>query len=189
MRKNLNLPDRLVEALSEFRHTGRYKSETSAVIDLLEMSTGDIMEVNTYVYLAANSDNSLYKIGYSANPRYRQAGLICPNGGPAKILYFVRGGRVMEKSLHMLFSRHHYSGEWFAASDDIKDWFQGVDAEDDIGTFKSRKECRVTLTEDQHEALTYAAEKSGMALATYLRNCALKDAASMGIRAEAPRVD
>ena len=189
MRKNLNLPDRLVEALSEFRHAGRYKSETSAVIDLLEMSTGDIMEVNTYVYLAANSDSSLYKIGYSANPRYRQAGLICPNGGPAKIIYFIRGGRVMEKSLHMLFSRHHHSGEWFAASDDIKDWFEGVDAEDDVGIFKSRKESRVTLTEDQHDALTCAAEKKGMPLATYLRHCALKHAASIGIRTEAPRVD
>jgi len=52
-----------------------------------------------------------------------------------------------------------------------------------------RKESRVILTEDQHEALTYAAEKSGMALATYLRHCALKDAASMGIRTEQPRVD
>lgn len=57
------------------------------------------------------------------------------------------------------------------------------------GEMQMRKESRVILTEDQHEALTYAAEKSGMALATYLRHCALKDAASMGIRAEAPRVD
>ena len=189
MRKNLNLPDRLVEALSEFRHAGRYKSETSAVIDLLEMSTGDIMEANTYVYLAANSDGSLYKIGYSANPRYRQAGLVCPDGGPAKIIYFIRGGRVMEKSLHLLFSRYHHSGEWFAASDDIKDWFEGLDAEDDIGIFKSRKECRVVLTEEQHAVLTYAAEMEGMALATYLRHCALKDAASKGMRTEQPRVD
>jgi len=52
-----------------------------------------------------------------------------------------------------------------------------------------QKQSRVTLTEEQHEALTYAAEKAGMALATYLRHCALKDAASMGIRTEAPRVD
>ena len=57
------------------------------------------------------------------------------------------------------------------------------------GDMQMRKESRVILTEDQHEALTYAAEKSGMALATYLRHCALKDAASMGIRTEAPRVD
>ena len=52
-----------------------------------------------------------------------------------------------------------------------------------------KKESRVILTEGQHEALTYAAEKSGMALATYLRHCALRDAASMGIRTEQPRAD
>lgn len=52
-----------------------------------------------------------------------------------------------------------------------------------------KQQSRVLLTEDQYDALTYAAEKSGMALATYLRHCALKDAASMGIRTEQPRVD
>jgi hypothetical protein len=52
-----------------------------------------------------------------------------------------------------------------------------------------RKESRVILTESQYEALSLGAEKAGMALATYLRHCALKDAASMGIRTEAPRVD
>jgi hypothetical protein len=57
------------------------------------------------------------------------------------------------------------------------------------GDLHMQKQSRVVLTECQHEALTYAAEKAGMALATYLRHCALKDAASMGIRTEAPRVD
>ena len=52
-----------------------------------------------------------------------------------------------------------------------------------------RKESRVILTEAQHEALTYSAEKSGMALATYLRHCALKDATSQGIHTEQPIVD
>jgi len=52
-----------------------------------------------------------------------------------------------------------------------------------------QKQSRVVLTSSQYEALSYAAEKSGMALATYLRHCALRDAASMGIRTEAPRVD
>lgn len=52
-----------------------------------------------------------------------------------------------------------------------------------------KKESRVLLTEAQHEALTYAAEKSGMALSTYLRHCALKDAASKGIHTEQPRAD
>ena len=52
-----------------------------------------------------------------------------------------------------------------------------------------RKESRVLLTEEQYDALTYAAEKSGMALATYLRHCALRDAASKGIHTEQPRAD
>lgn len=41
-----------------------------------------------------------------------------------------------------------------------------------------KRESRVLLTEEQHAALTYAAEKAGMALATYLRHCALQAAAS-----------
>jgi len=52
-----------------------------------------------------------------------------------------------------------------------------------------KKESRVLLTEAQHEALAYAAKKSGMALSTYLRHCALKDAASKGIHTEQPRAD
>tara|TARA_R110000751_G_scaffold247222_1_gene347039 strand:- start:67 stop:267 length:201 start_codon:yes stop_codon:yes gene_type:complete len=57
------------------------------------------------------------------------------------------------------------------------------------GEMQMRKESRVILTEAQHASLTYAAEKSGMALATYLRHCALKDATSKGIHTEQPRVD
>ena len=41
-----------------------------------------------------------------------------------------------------------------------------------------KKESRVILTEDQHEALTRAAAQAGMALATYLRHCALQAAKS-----------
>ena len=52
-----------------------------------------------------------------------------------------------------------------------------------------RKESRVILTEEQYETVAYAAEKSGMALATYLRHCALRDAASKGIHTEQPRAD
>ncbi|WP_304189031.1 hypothetical protein [Lentibacter algarum] len=52
-----------------------------------------------------------------------------------------------------------------------------------------RKESRVVLTEEQHALLSYAAEMEGMALATYLRHCALNAAASIGIRAKQPRVD
>ena len=41
-----------------------------------------------------------------------------------------------------------------------------------------RKESRVILTDEQHEALTSAAYKAGMALSTYLRHCALMAAKS-----------
>ena len=54
---------------------------------------------------------------------------------------------------------------------------------------QTRKESRVVLTEEQHALLSYAAEMEGMALATYLRHCALNAAASIGIRAKQPRVD
>ena len=57
------------------------------------------------------------------------------------------------------------------------------------GEMQMRKESRVILTEEQYETVAYAAERSGMALATYLRHCALKDAASKGIHTEQPRAD
>ena len=41
---------------------------------------------------------------------------------------------------------------------------------------KDIKESRVVLGIDQHALLTKAATLSGMALATYLRHCALEDA-------------
>ena len=41
-----------------------------------------------------------------------------------------------------------------------------------------KRESRVLLTEEQHAALTHAAEKAGMALSTYLRHCALIAAAA-----------
>lgn len=52
-----------------------------------------------------------------------------------------------------------------------------------------KKESRVILTEAQHEALTIAAERSGMALATFIRWCAMNQASSMGIHAEQPKAD
>lgn len=178
MRKNLNLPPNIVDAISNFRHAGRYKSETAAVVDLLDRSTSDISHLNGYVYLATNSDESLFKIGFSANPKYRQKNLTCPKDGPAKILCFVRGGRVMEKSLHLLFNRHHHSGEWFQASKDIFDWFLGTEPDFDIDGLPSKKESRVEMSDEQYEFLSKAAAQAGMALATYLRHCALQAAKS-----------
>jgi len=52
-----------------------------------------------------------------------------------------------------------------------------------------KKESRVIMTEEQHEALSIAAQRSGMALATYLRWCAINHASSNGIHAEQPKVD
>lgn len=52
-----------------------------------------------------------------------------------------------------------------------------------------KKESRVVLSEAQHEALTIAAEKQGMALATFLRSVGLREAASLGIHPDQPKVD
>lgn len=52
-----------------------------------------------------------------------------------------------------------------------------------------KKESRVILTEGQHEALSLAADKHGMALATFLRWAGLQYAAKAGIHAEQPKAD
>jgi hypothetical protein len=48
-----------------------------------------------------------------------------------------------------------------------------------------RRESRVILSDDQHAILTAAANRSGMALSTYLRHCALEDASSRRAKSEA----
>lgn len=52
-----------------------------------------------------------------------------------------------------------------------------------------KKESRVILSDEQHTALSIAAERAGMALATYLRHCALRDAAGMGLHPKQPKPD
>jgi hypothetical protein len=52
-----------------------------------------------------------------------------------------------------------------------------------------RIESRVVMNEAQHEAIRIAANKSGMALATFLRWCALREADRLGVHAEQPKVD
>lgn len=50
-------------------------------------------------------------------------------------------------------------------------------------------ESRVVMTEAQHAAIKVAAERSGMALATFLRWCALREAESLGVHTNQPRAD
>ena len=52
-----------------------------------------------------------------------------------------------------------------------------------------KKESRVVMSEAQHEALSIAAERYGMPLATYLRWCGLIHASQQGVHAEQPKVD
>jgi hypothetical protein len=47
-----------------------------------------------------------------------------------------------------------------------------------------RRESRVILSEDQHAILTAAANRSGMALSTYLRHCALEDASARRVKSD-----
>ena len=54
---------------------------------------------------------------------------------------------------------------------------------------KMKKESRVVLNDTQHEQLVHAAEKSGMALATFIRSAALAAADRAGIHAEQPQPD
>ncbi len=52
-----------------------------------------------------------------------------------------------------------------------------------------KKESRVVLTEEQHAFLTVAASRAGMPLATYLRYCAMQNAATLGVYTQPPRAD
>ena len=57
------------------------------------------------------------------------------------------------------------------------------------GNIAMKKESRVVMTDAQHVALSMAADRSGMPLATYLRWCGLNYASKNGIHAEQPKLE
>jgi hypothetical protein len=68
-----------------------------------------------FVYIAFDSYSDTYKIGYTGNINNRLKQLRI--GNPyLSILYFVNGGRTLERKLHSIFEVNKVDGEWFKLS-------------------------------------------------------------------------
>jgi len=71
----------------------------------------------SYIYII-QSENKLYKIGISTNPRKRLSTLQTGSPVPLKLLIQFEGCDDDEKQLHDLFIHRRQRGEWFRLSDD-----------------------------------------------------------------------
>jgi hypothetical protein len=125
MRKNIHIPDLLAETIGKYRHDARFKSETAAIVDLLDRTLSDIYAPSTsYVYLAYSQDKNLYKIGVSEQPAIRVKQLSNQEYGAVKLNAIIKGGRVAEQIAHILFDRFRDHGEWFRIDPEIAEYFQ-----------------------------------------------------------------
>ena len=125
MRKNIHVPDLLAEMIGKYRHDTRFKTETAAIVDLLERTLNDIYDpVASYVYLGYSQKNDLYKIGFSSKPYDRVKDLSGAEHGKVKLYAVIKGGRVAERVAHILFDRYRVDGEWFQPDREISEYFR-----------------------------------------------------------------
>jgi hypothetical protein len=73
-----------------------------------------------YVYLIGNSNNKIYKIGKSRQPKERYKAVATKLPFPVKIIHVIGGDDIekAEKLLHNTFAKKRTHGEWFELSDD-----------------------------------------------------------------------
>lgn len=156
VRKNIHIPDEVVLLIGDVLHNARYRSETAAVVAMLEGASDRLREVGGYVYLMEGEKG--LKIGTSIQPNIRAASL------KSKLLYCITGDRLTELSAHMIWGRYRVSGEWFSDRKEIRDWFSGhtlsVDLDDvvDAKTFSTAgaEVWQDALTKSEHHELELA---------------------------------
>lgn len=115
VRKNMHLPDEVVKLIGNVLHSARFRSETQAVIAMLEGAADRLDEVEGYVYLLTGEKG--LKIGTSIQPKVRAKNL------KSDLIYCISGDRLTELAAHTIWGRHRISGEWFSDVQDIRDWF------------------------------------------------------------------
>lgn len=143
-RKNLHIPDEVVRLIGDVLHSARFRSETQAVVAMLEGASDRLKETSGYVYLMRGERG--LKIGTSIQPHRRAKNL------KSTLLHCIPGDRLTELAVHMLWGRYRLtaSGEWFEDRKEIVDWFdrhewrQDLEAVEDVG----RKFVTLTLEPD-----------------------------------------
>lgn len=73
-----------------------------------------------YVYFIFNEASNAVKIGYSARPTERLAGLQTSNPQPLKLVATVVGDTTDERKYHERFAPYRLKGEWFTLHDELR---------------------------------------------------------------------
>ncbi len=84
------------------------------------------------VYLIADVANNVCKIGYSTNVKKRIKTLQTSYPHQLTIISAIHGDKLLEEQLHNLFSQYRLKGEWFILSEDIAEYFQDINAVEQI---------------------------------------------------------
>lgn len=70
-----------------------------------------------WIYIISDPSRSLFKIGFSSNPRQRRKSF----GGGTKLIAMGPGGAAREKQVHEKFAEHRVGGEWFRFDEALLD--------------------------------------------------------------------
>lgn len=141
-RKNLHLPDEVVRLIGDVLHSARFRSETQAVVAMLEGASDRLKDAKGYVYLMSGPKG--LKIGTSIDPERRARDL------RAELMHCIVGDRLTELSAHIIWGRYRLTarGEWFEDRKEIIDWFTSHDLAVPIDELQPTSKKMVTLTLD-----------------------------------------
>lgn len=165
----MHIPEEVVRLIGDVLHSARFRSETQAVIAMLEGASDRLNEVGGYVYLMRGIKG--LKIGTSIQPHQRAKTL------KSELLYCISGDRLTELAVHALWGRYRLSGEWFEDRNDIVEWFRTHDlsvftgdiVDMDRGEPLREKRVVVMMSAEDYEKLKSAAQKMGVGVSTYMR--------------------
>ncbi len=167
MRKNIHLSSEVIAFIGDVWHDARFKSETAAVVALLEGAADRLSQADGYVYLARRGNE--LKIGYSKSPTQRVAKL------KASILTCVSGDRLTKLAAHILWGKYRVHGEWFSDAPEIISWFSSHPMLVDTTENESRYErITVLLTKSERAKMQAGADKAGLDGSTFIRVLALE---------------
>jgi len=77
-----------------------------------------------YIYFIEGA--GLIKIGYSIDPEMRMKGLAVASPVPLVSLGYIPGSRALERRLHKKFTAIRAHGEWFEATDELRQYIAKV---------------------------------------------------------------
>lgn len=79
--------------------------------------------MDSVVYLAANYEASLLKIGFTTNPKQRLIALQNDCGSKMRFVAFLDGDKVLETFALTIWREYLVRGEWFRYNEKIIEWF------------------------------------------------------------------